>query len=131
MSIFFSDDIAGSQKHNESWLINWAGALLIVQQKSFEGDLVHLQPKEPAQNQDVAVMVNVSEVTKAETLTILEIFAFLKQEPAQIRLLQGMSSEETLSSDKGVVAEIVQLIMGKGLIPVCLDAWKLGRRAKS
>ncbi|KAL0754092.1 hypothetical protein Bca101_091760 [Brassica carinata] len=34
-------------------------------------------------------------------------------------------------SDKGVLAEIFQLIMGKGLIPVDLDAWKLRRRAKS
>ncbi|KAG2256130.1 hypothetical protein Bca52824_075424 [Brassica carinata] len=50
-----------------------------------------------AQNQEVAVMVNASEVTKAVTLTIRDIFAFLKQEPAQIRLLRGMSSEETLS----------------------------------
>ncbi|KAF3565509.1 hypothetical protein DY000_02013907 [Brassica cretica] len=37
-----------------------------------------------AQNQDVAVMVNASEVTKAETLIIRDIFAFLKPEPAQL-----------------------------------------------
>ena len=29
-------------------------------------------------------MVNASEVTKAETLTIRDIFAFLKQEPDQV-----------------------------------------------
>ncbi|KAF3502203.1 hypothetical protein F2Q69_00041905 [Brassica cretica] len=31
----------------------------------------------------------------------------------------------------GVLAEILQQIMGKGLIPVDLDVWKLRRRAKS
>ncbi|WZZ21114.1 hypothetical protein YC2023_122501 [Brassica napus] len=54
-----------------------------------------------AQNQDVAVMVNASEVTKVKTLTIRETFAFLKQEPAQ-----------------GVPAEILEPIVGKWLIPV-------------
>ena len=37
-----------------------------------------------AQNQGVAAMVNASEVTKVKTLTIREIFAFLKQEQAQV-----------------------------------------------
>ncbi|KAJ4876403.1 Uncharacterized protein Rs2_41421 [Raphanus sativus] len=48
---------------------------------------------------------------------------------SQIRSLQGMSSEKTLSYDKGVLAEILQPIMGKGLMPVDIDAWKLRRRA--
>ncbi|CAN6859263.1 unnamed protein product [Brassica oleracea] len=109
-----------------------------------------------AQNQDVAVMVNASEVTKAETLTFRDIFAFLKQEPAQLvdvpkiwereckriwctYYISNMKNPivarhvlgENTFSDKGVLAEILQPIMGKGLIPVDLDAWKLRRRAKS
>ncbi|CAF1927859.1 hypothetical protein YC2023_058700 [Brassica napus] len=40
-----------------------------------------------AQNQGVAAMVNASEVTKVKTLTIREIFAFLKQEQAQPPLI--------------------------------------------
>ncbi|KAG2276415.1 hypothetical protein Bca52824_058970 [Brassica carinata] len=152
-----------------------------------------------AQNQDVAVMVNASEVTKAETLTIRDKFAFLKPEPAQlvdvskiwereckriwctyyisnmktvgepvficstklppvlfrdifhlkhrvvykyefVRKAYVVISDsivarhvlgENTFSDKGVLAEILQQIMGKGLIPVDLDVWKLRRRAKS
>ncbi|KAF3536631.1 hypothetical protein F2Q69_00020915 [Brassica cretica] len=85
-----------------------------------------------AQNQDVAVMVNASEVTKAETLTIRDIFAFLKQEPAQhrrvykyefVRKAYVVISDPIVArhvlggntfSDKGVLAEIFQPIMGKG-----------------
>ncbi|CAF1738350.1 unnamed protein product [Brassica oleracea var. botrytis] len=109
-----------------------------------------------AQNQDVAVMVNASEVTKAETLTIRDKFAFLKPEPAQLvdvskiwereckriwctYYISNMKNSivarhvlgENTFSDKGVLAEILQQIMGKGLIPVDLDVWKLRRRAKS
>ncbi|WZZ79151.1 hypothetical protein YC2023_099723 [Brassica napus] len=94
-------------------------------------------------------MVNASEVTKAETLTIRDIFAFLKQEPDQhtrvykyefVRKAYVVISDPIVArhvlggntfSDKGVLAEIFQPIMGKGLIPVDLDAWKLRRRAKS
>ncbi|KAL0848038.1 hypothetical protein Bca101_021285 [Brassica carinata] len=137
-----------------------------VNTKRIEGQFLIEYLSWSAQNQDVAVMVNASEVTKAETLTIREIFAFLKQEPAQLPLitlcgtlagwctyisnlktanepvfiygaklppvlllttlnsktLGGMYSEKTLSYEKGVLAETLQLIMGKGFIPVDLDA---------
>ncbi|CAF2326184.1 unnamed protein product [Brassica napus] len=69
-----------------------------------------------AQNQDVAVMVNASEVTKVKTLTIRETFAFLKQEPAQAAFLDVCI--HVPSYDKGVPAEILEPIVGKWLIPV-------------
>ncbi|KFK33561.1 hypothetical protein AALP_AA5G029500 [Arabis alpina] len=37
--------------------------------------------------------------------------------------------ENAFSYDKGVLAEILEPIMGKGLIPADLDTWKLRRRA--
>ncbi|CAA7017307.1 unnamed protein product [Microthlaspi erraticum] len=39
--------------------------------------------------------------------------------------------ENAFSYDKGVLAEILEPIMGKGLIPADLDTWKLRRRAIS
>lgn len=38
--------------------------------------------------------------------------------------------ENAFSYDKGVLAEILEPIMGKGLIPADLDTWKLRRRGK-
>lgn len=35
------------------------------------------------------------------------------------------------SFDKGVLAEILEPIMGKGLIPADLETWKVGARAAS
>ncbi|CAN6894223.1 unnamed protein product, partial [Brassica oleracea] len=70
----------------------------------------------------VAVMVNASEVTKAETLTIRDIFAFLKQEPDQPTLIMLCARYSSWlmypKYENGVLAEIFQPIMGKGLIPV-------------
>jgi hypothetical protein len=37
--------------------------------------------------------------------------------------------ENHLNYDKGVLAEILEPIMGKGLIPADLETWKVRRRA--
>jgi cytochrome P450 len=37
--------------------------------------------------------------------------------------------ENAFNYDKGVLAEILEPIMGKGLIPADLDTWRVRRRA--
>ncbi|XP_009143632.2 cytochrome P450 97B3, chloroplastic [Brassica rapa] len=46
-----------------------------------------------------------------------------------ILLLRHVLRENAFSYDKGVLAEILEPVMGKGLIPADLDTWKLRRRA--
>ncbi|WZZ80473.1 hypothetical protein YC2023_101045 [Brassica napus] len=45
-----------------------------------------------------------------------------------ILLLRHVLRENAFSYDKGVLAEILEPVMGKGLIPADLDTWKLRRR---
>lgn len=40
-------------------------------------------------------------------------------------LLQPDSQENAMNYDKGVLAEILEPIMGKGLIPADLETWKV------
>jgi cytochrome P450 len=40
-----------------------------------------------------------------------------------------MQQDNAFNYDKGVLAEILEPIMGKGLIPADLETWKVRRRA--
>lgn len=40
-----------------------------------------------------------------------------------------LPQENAFNYDKGVLAEILEPIMGKGLIPADLETWKVRRRA--
>nr|APW83734.1 cytochrome P450 carotenoid hydroxylase 97B [Dunaliella salina]APW83738.1 cytochrome P450 carotenoid hydroxylase 97B [Dunaliella salina] len=44
-------------------------------------------------------------------------------------VVRHILKENTFNYDKGVLAEILEPIMGKGLIPADLDTWKVRRRA--
>ncbi|CAF2088263.1 unnamed protein product [Brassica rapa] len=47
--------------------------------------LVHLQSKGFSSNPGIATLVNAEEVTKAEPMTILQIFAYIQLESAEVK----------------------------------------------
>ncbi len=57
---------------------------------------------------------------------LLQQFAVLQKLTAPVLLLH---QENAFNYDKGVLAEILEPIMGKGLIPADLETWKPRRRA--
>eukprot|EP00775_Hariotina_reticulata_P002604 gene2604-2906_t len=51
-------------------------------------------------------------------------------DPVVVRyILKASAHENAFNYDKGVLAEILEPIMGKGLIPADLDTWRVRRRA--
>lgn len=61
--------------------------------------------------------------------TLSRLYTIQKSPPENESVVQSAAQENTFNYDKGVLAEILEPIMGKGLIPADLVTWKPRRKA--
>ncbi|CAF2159035.1 unnamed protein product [Brassica napus] len=77
-------DVVGHLKLVDGQALHQRPVLCTSDDSASRKVMVHLQLKELTTNPSVTSLVNSVEVVKAETLTISEIAAFLKRQPAQV-----------------------------------------------